>query len=173
MPRQRGGIEITVNGVRLPVVPELEAAVRRAYQASLRPLPREMTTTQAAEFLDVSRPFIIKLINRGELPCRLVGSHRRIPSAAVREYREKMFQQARNAADEMSPGTRQSRPVSRRPGTTVTVSSSTRTSPPNADSIRSVWSRLRAGSTTVTGPEAERPASRIDDLTWALATFET
>jgi excisionase family DNA binding protein len=61
-----------------------------------------MTTTQAADFLDVSRPFIIKLTRRGELPCRMVGKHRRIPTDAVLEYREKMFQQARKAADEMS-----------------------------------------------------------------------
>jgi excisionase family DNA binding protein len=62
----------------------------------------EMTTTQAAEFLDVSRPFVIKLIKKGELPCRLVGTHRRIPSAALVEYREKMYQRAKNAVDEMT-----------------------------------------------------------------------
>jgi excisionase family DNA binding protein len=95
-------IEITVNGVRIDVSPELEEAVHRAHQASLQPLPREMTTTQAAEFLDVSRPFVIKLTKRGELPFRLVGQHRRISSAAVLQYRERMFQQARQAADEMA-----------------------------------------------------------------------
>ena len=95
-------IEITVNGVRIDLSPELEEAVHRAHKGLLRPLPKEMTTTQAAEFLDVSRPFVIKLTRRGELPCRLVGKHRRIASEAVLEYREKMFQQARQAADEMA-----------------------------------------------------------------------
>jgi excisionase family DNA binding protein len=99
---QANRIEIKVNGVPIEVSPELKKAVHRAQQGSLRPLPREMTTTQAAEFLDVSRPFVIKLIQRGELPCRMVGKHRRIPSKAVLEYREKMFQQARRAADEMA-----------------------------------------------------------------------
>jgi excisionase family DNA binding protein len=75
--------------------------VRRAHNGLLRPLPEELTTNQAAEVLDVSRPFVIKLVRRGELPCRMVGKHRRIPSAAVLEYRERMFQQARTAADEM------------------------------------------------------------------------
>jgi excisionase family DNA binding protein len=98
-PRDR--VEITVNGVRIDVSPELEEAVHRAYKGLLRPLPREMTTTQAAAFLDVSRPFIIKLVQRGELPCRMVGKHRRIPTEAVVDYRERMFQQARRAADEM------------------------------------------------------------------------
>ena len=55
----------------------------------------------------------------------------------------------------------------------MTVSPSTCTSPPNAASIRSVWSRLRAGSTTLTGPDAESPARSTADFTWALATGET
>jgi excisionase family DNA binding protein len=61
-----------------------------------------MTTTQAAEFLDVSRPFVIKVINRGGLPCRMVGKHRRIPTSALVEYRERMFHQAKKAADAMT-----------------------------------------------------------------------
>jgi excisionase family DNA binding protein len=95
-------IKITVNGVRIEVSRELEDGVLRAHKGLLRPLPKEMTTAQAAEFLDVSRPFVIKLTQRGELPCRMVGKHRRIPSEAVLEYRERMFQQARKAADEMA-----------------------------------------------------------------------
>jgi excisionase family DNA binding protein len=67
-----------------------------------QPLPTEMTTTQAAEFLDVSRPFVIKLIKQQVLPCRMVGKHRRIPSTALVAYREKMFRQAKAAADEMT-----------------------------------------------------------------------
>jgi excisionase family DNA binding protein len=101
-PGQSGKITITVNGVRIDVSPELEDAVNRAHKGLLRPLPKEMTTTQAAEFLDVSRPFVIKLTQRGELPCRLVGQHRRIPSEALLAYRDRMFQQARKAADEMA-----------------------------------------------------------------------
>jgi excisionase family DNA binding protein len=96
------GIEITINGIRIAVSPELEAAVNRAYKGLMSSLPPEMTTTQAAEFLDVSRPFVIKLTRRGELPYRLVGTHRRIPSTALLEYRERMFRRAKDAADEMT-----------------------------------------------------------------------
>src|SRR5690349_18184144 len=95
-------IEIFVNGVRVEVSPELEAAVERAHQGLLQPQAAEMTTTQAAEFLDVSRPFVIKLVKRGELPCRMVGKHRRIPTGALRDYKEKMFREAKVAADEMT-----------------------------------------------------------------------
>jgi excisionase family DNA binding protein len=99
--RQPSRVEIFIDGVRVEVPPELEAAVQRAYKGLLQSLPKEMTTTQAAEFLDVSRPFVVKLVNKGELPCRRVGKHRRIPSEALLAYREKMFQRATKAADEM------------------------------------------------------------------------
>ena|SRR5579871_4792701 len=100
-PRQ-GRVEIAIDGIRVTVSPELEAAVHRAYKGLCQPLPTEMTTTQAAEFLDVSRPFVIKLVKQKELPCRMVGKHRRIPTDALLTYREKMFQQAKKAADEIT-----------------------------------------------------------------------
>lgn len=95
-------IEVRINGTAMDIPPELAAAVQRAYQGSIQPLAAEMTTTQAAAYLDVSRPFVVKLIDRGELPCRRVGRHRRIPSAALRKYRDKMFHQAKQAADTMT-----------------------------------------------------------------------
>jgi len=97
-----GRIEILFDGVRIETSPELEAAVHRAYKGLCQPLPTEMTTTQAADFLDVSRPFVIKLVKQGVLPCRMVGKHRRIPSDALVAHREKMFQRARIAADEIT-----------------------------------------------------------------------
>jgi len=92
-------VEITVGGVRLEVSRELEAAVLRACQGQLQTLPQEMTTTEAAEFLDVSRPYVVKLVKQGELPCRMVGNRHRIPTASLLEYREKMYRRAKAAAD--------------------------------------------------------------------------
>jgi excisionase family DNA binding protein len=68
---------------------------------SHRPFDKEKTATQAATFLGVSRLFVIKLISRGELPCRMVGKHRRIPTGSLLEYREIMYRRASSAADEM------------------------------------------------------------------------
>jgi excisionase family DNA binding protein len=99
---QANKIEVRVNGVLIDVSPELEESVHRAFKGLVLPPLAEMTTTQAAAFLDVSRPFVIKLIQHGELPCRMVGKHRRIPTAALEQYRAQMFQQARKAADEMA-----------------------------------------------------------------------
>ena len=75
--------------------------MRRVLEAAARPLPKEMTPSEAAKFLNVSRPFVVKLIKNGELPCRMVGTHHRIPTSALRKYREKMFQRAKKAMDEI------------------------------------------------------------------------
>lgn len=55
-------------------------------------IPRslEMTTVEAAHFLNVSRPFVIKEIDGGRLKHRKVGTHRRVAYSDLVEYRRRM-----------------------------------------------------------------------------------
>jgi len=56
---------------------------------SIIPLRMEVTTHEAAEILNVSRPFVIGLLEKGEIPFRKVGTHRRIPLSALLEYKRR------------------------------------------------------------------------------------
>lgn len=50
----------------------------------------EITTQQAAEILNVSRPHIIKLLEKGKIPYKKVGSHRRILLEDILNYESKL-----------------------------------------------------------------------------------
>lgn len=55
----------------------------------LLPIRRDLTTHQAAEILNVSRTYLIGLLDKGVVPYRLVGSHRRIGLMDLLTYKEK------------------------------------------------------------------------------------
>ena len=56
----------------------------------LRPADQEFSTTEAANFLNVSRPFVIKEIDAGRLKAHKVGTHRRIVYEDLSAYRRAM-----------------------------------------------------------------------------------
>lgn len=83
-----------------------------AYMASgqavaVVPSHAELTTQQAAEMLNVSRPFLIGLLEAGEVAYRKVGKHRRVRADSLLAYIRVDDQRRREAADELSGLTQQ------------------------------------------------------------------
>jgi excisionase family DNA binding protein len=66
------------------------------------PHATELTTQQAAAFLNVSRPFVIKEIEAGNLKCRLVNRHRRIEFQELLRYQHDQKQRSEDALKKLS-----------------------------------------------------------------------
>jgi excisionase family DNA binding protein len=56
----------------------------------------EVSAQQAADLLKVSRPYLLNLVKKGILPCRMVGSHHRVPMSAVIAYRREQAPRRRS-----------------------------------------------------------------------------
>lgn len=69
---------------------------------SVTPLNAMFTTQQAADFLNVSRPYLIKLLEEGKIQYEMVGTHRRVAFGELLEYKRGDEQERRQAADELT-----------------------------------------------------------------------
>jgi excisionase family DNA binding protein len=66
-----------------------------------------LSTVEAAHFLNVSRPFVIKEIEAGRLKHRKVGSHRRVLYEDLLEYARAMRAQQQLALERMAANARE------------------------------------------------------------------
>lgn len=79
----------------------LEGLSRLARGSGVRVLevPEELSTFEAAELLNVSRTHLIGMLDRGAIPFRFVGSHRRIALGELLAYKDKTEGRQKEALD--------------------------------------------------------------------------
>lgn len=75
--------------------------LRRGNSVSLLSFGRLLTTQQAAELLGMSRPYLVRLLERGDLPYEMVGTHRRIDLEDLLHYRRERSARRRAAPREI------------------------------------------------------------------------
>jgi excisionase family DNA binding protein len=109
---RKGGVTVTVGSDRDAedaIIPEIAFQLLQkileelalGHAVALAPLEREVSTQTAADVLNVSRPYLIKLLETGKIPFRKTGTHRRIRLTDVLEYKARMDADADRAYAEL------------------------------------------------------------------------
>ena len=105
-----GGLKISgEDGMPVKIAPalgeliiELLGHVSNGNMVTLVPVGTMLTTQQAADMLNVSRPHLTKLLKEGRIRFEEVGKHRRVPLSALMEYREVKVRRQEAALDELA-----------------------------------------------------------------------
>lgn len=84
------GPELTVPASALQFLLKALSEMARGNAVSLVSVQAELSTQQAADLLNVSRPYMVKLFENGEIPFRLVGRHRRARASDVLAYKQRI-----------------------------------------------------------------------------------
>lgn len=97
-----GQVRVELSRGTAEMVSRLVEARARGEEIVVTPGGAEVTPTEAAVLLGMSRPHVRKLMDRGLLPFRMVGTHHRIRVASVVAFRDAERSRRRRALDDLA-----------------------------------------------------------------------
>lgn len=101
--KQAHQVELPTSALRLLV--DILAELADGNAVKVVPVHAELTTQEAADLLNVSRPHLVKMLEEGVLPFQRTGKHRRVKFADLMQYKDV---RDKASADAMAELTRQS-----------------------------------------------------------------
>ncbi len=101
-PTSSGVKQVTVPVSALRLFVEILTQMGSGNAVTVIPIHAELTTQEAADHLNVSRPFLIGLLEKNEIPHHKVGKHRRIRYQDVIAYKERIDADRKKVLDELA-----------------------------------------------------------------------
>lgn len=96
------GSELTIPDEVHAVLREVVTAMSQGQAVSVAPLNSMLTTQQAADMLNISRPTLVKLLESGEIPFEKRSYHRRVRLSDVLDYERRSRRERDAILDEMT-----------------------------------------------------------------------
>jgi excisionase family DNA binding protein len=93
-------IDLPTSAIRLLV--DILAELAEGNAVKVIPIHAELTTQEAADLLNVSRPHVVKLLETNQLKGHKTGKHRRILFADLMEYKNKRLAESEAALAELA-----------------------------------------------------------------------
>ncbi|MEV6604348.1 helix-turn-helix domain-containing protein [Kutzneria sp. NPDC051319] len=97
-----GGDRIELPAEVYEALRQVVAALKGGYAITLAPHTTKLTTQQAADLLNISRPTLVGILERGEIAFEKVGRHRRVMLSDVLEYQQRAKQKRQETLREMT-----------------------------------------------------------------------
>lgn len=93
---------VTLPTSALKLLVEVLSEIGQGNAVSIMPIHAELTTQEAADILNVSRPYLVQLLEKGDIPYRKVNTHRRVLYQDVIDYKQRIDADRRKALDELA-----------------------------------------------------------------------
>lgn len=93
-------VHVPVSALRLLV--DVLTEIGEGNTVNIIPIHAELTSQEAADILNISRPFLVKLLEQREIPFHKVGKHRRVRYQDVIAYKNRITLDRQQALDELT-----------------------------------------------------------------------
>lgn len=93
---------IVLPGIIMQMLLDILSEVSKGNAIRVMPHKAELSTQQAANILNVSRPYLVKLLEQGDIEFKKTGTHRRILAEHVIEYKEQIDSARSKTLDELA-----------------------------------------------------------------------
>jgi len=94
--------DLILPGYAINLLLDILTEISKGNAITIMPIHAELSTQETAEFLNVSRPHLVDMLEQGKIPFRKVGAHRRVMAKDVIDYKQRLDADRLKALDELA-----------------------------------------------------------------------